>query len=189
MILITTATSKEFSLVQDILKDRSEIFPLTNKTLLHTGIGRTNSFLSLVKFITKEQPIVNELRIVNIGFCGSSVQDSHLGDIVKIANFIDGDRNKADIIVYNDLYPEFNVFKGPTLVTSSRFVSTTKPEEQYYYDMEAFDQYAFCREFNLGFDCIKIVSDFCNLNEYNETLDSSNYHSIFEKALLSVLTF
>ena len=174
-VLVATKTELEF--ITKYKEQHPERF--YNTEIVFTGVGRTNTCISLAK-IANDYELNNRKSIVNIGLCGSSILGSKIGDIVIPSNFKDGDRDWSNSYVEEDMYPNVSCHAGPTLITSSNFVNNTK--EQAIFDMEAFDIQAFCSTFGLEFYCIKIISDFCNQDDY-ERMNKELFYKKFEEAL------
>ncbi len=175
---ILVATDTEHTLALEY--QRRNAAKLSDVQIIKTGIGRTYIMLNLVKIAMRHTSDLHKLRIINIGLCGSSIKGSHICDIIYPTNFKDGDRDWNNSFVEPDMYPMAVDSSGQTLISGSKFVSNTPIEA--CFDMEAFDIYAFCKEFGVDLHCVKIVSDFCNETEYLHA-DKDKLYACFEKAL------
>lgn len=173
--VILTATNLEDKLIERYLEEKLD----REFTHVSVGIGRTNAATNLVTYLNNSSSYTPKI-FINIGFCGSSVKDSAIYDIVRPANFIDGDRDHNNKFIADDMYPETSDNQGATLITSSNFVEN--PIEEAYYDMEAFDMRAILLSLGLDFYCTKIVSDLCNLESY-ERIDEEKAYNVFKEVL------
>lgn len=171
--IILVATNTEYELVQKYF----QIHPEFNKkaSYVKTGVGKTNTALALMH-------VINHLSlfdsVLNLGFCGSSVKNSKVGDVVVIGSFLDGDRDPLCEMTKDDLYPQTIIPGTNVLMSCSKFIK--EPTVECYYDMEAFIIKAFCDRYNIAFSCVKIVSDLCNAETYNRMNKDEMYKKVEE---------
>jgi nucleoside phosphorylase len=182
MEIILTATNLETKLANKWKEETN-----SNFYVYQTGVGRTNVLLALCHLTSEMFDDCGQCtikQIVNIGLCGCNVEEGKIYDIVIPSNFKDGDRNWFCDFTKNDMYPMLEHHNGSTLVTTSQFIKKDI-YDGYFYDMEAFDILAFCREFDITFSCFKIVSDYCNKTsevDY-QSLDENKLYEKFKEAL------
>lgn len=176
---ILVASNTEWKMLQKFSAEHPD--KVAGVAMMRIGIGKSNTYLSLVKIARAERNL-SEVRFINIGLCGCSVKGAQLYDIVEPVNFLDGDRDNTCEFTRDDLYPEDTGHEGPVLSSASQFV--TEPKIEAYFDMEGFCINAFCREFGLGLKSYKLVSDHCSIKSC-DGIDFDRMYTQFEKALLS----
>lgn len=141
----------------------------SNFDYLYTGIGKVNSAIMLMKYLS--QITDHNINVINLGTCGSD--NYKIGEVISVlgcseygSDFISQNINLQDIS-YKIPFPTRKDF----ILSSDFFVSLqtmnddnfSKFKAQYHnFDMEAAALAKVCRCYNIPFSSIKIVSD--NLN-------------------------
>lgn len=177
---VIIAAKSEWEMYERYVKENAEKMAHVKGIL--SGMGKSSTYLTLAQ-IAHENDDLKNVRIVNIGLCGSSVKGDDILNIVTPANFLDADRDNTCEFTRVEMFPEDAGHAGATIMSSSKFV--TKPPIEGYFDMEAFCVNAFCRRFGSSPVILKIVSDKCNEESYLRATPEKVYQ-VFKKAMDSV---
>lgn len=141
--------AKKLGINENKLQTKNLIEIKKNKYLIITGVGKKSA--TAVDIISKKIP---DAEIILIGFCGCKNKEVPAGTCFLINKAI----YKEQEIVCDTDNPSFKDMKQATIITINGYGTGS------LVDMESFWFAQKCKELNIKFNMIRIVSDHCDMN-------------------------
>jgi len=132
--------------------------PNTDKEVLVTGVGKVNAAIALTKRLMKG----DIKKVLNFGSAGST--KFPIGDLVKCGRFVQRDMDctglgKYPHQTYGEEYDYLSNTDDEDFVTCYSGDSFVMDKAFDVVDMEAYALAKVCKEFDVEFHCIKVISD------------------------------
>lgn len=146
---------------------------------LYTGIGKVNSAIALMKYLSQSK--CNELVVINIGTCGSSIYN--VGEIISVLGCCEyGSQFISQNLDLLDISTEVPFCKKKDYILSSDFFVTSQIIESndfcdfkskyHNFDMELAALAKVCKVYDLPLASFKVISDnlMSTVSEWEEVL-------------------
>lgn len=135
-------------------------FPFENDfPVLYTGVGKTNSTLSLSNYLNKNKK--TDL-VINVGSAGAIKYKK--GAIIECGIFIDGQLNYPNYIEEHIVFQQ----SKSLCLTFDNFIIESHKQQPHCVDMESFSLAKTCQLMGVNFLCFKYISDIIGENNQEQ---------------------